>query len=300
MPSRVPARWPRSSARRGARAARGAAAARRAWRARGAGRRRGGGVAVRRAPACRASRRGPRPVARRRRARRVAGGAAARFSRRAVAPWRIALAASRRGGRRAARGLGVRTRSGRGALGRARAACGLGQRRARRAWPGAHRRAVRRVRRVAPGLLQFRSSAWCRLDHARRQRQRRTARAALRGTAAGRRAVGVVVRAALDEHEALGLAARARTARGPARGRIRLVLAAVHHQQRRPDLRRCGAPASKRCVISGATGSQPHLKLLDHVGDRGEAAFDDQRRLRRRPRLASCTAMALPSEWPKT
>ena len=87
--------------------------------------------------------------------------------------------------------------------------------------------------------------------------------------------VGVVVRAALDEHEALRLAGALRTARGRAPAGSAGPSLPCTTSTGEPTSA-IFAPASKRCVISGASGSQPQRMLLDHVGDRREAALDDQ------------------------
>ena len=58
-------------------------------------------------------------------------------------------------------------------------------------------------------------------------------------------------------------------------------------------------PASKRCVISGATGSQPHLKVLNTSGTDVKQPSTITP-LSSSTSAASCTAMAPPSEWPNT
>ena len=73
------------------------------------------------------------------------------------------------------------------------------------------------------------------LDHAGRRGPTdggRTGRAARRGSAPGR-AHGVVVRAALDQHEALGRGRACSYSARPSVGRDQPVVAAVHHQHRR-------------------------------------------------------------------
>jgi hypothetical protein len=110
-------------------------------------------------------------------------------------------------------------------------------------------------------------------------------------------AVRVVVRPALDQHEALRV--RRRVVEPPAEfGPDQLVFAAVTTSSGEPMVATF-ACESKRCVISQPTGSQPQRIVATMSGSDVNVPSTIVPRSSS-TRLASSIAIAPPSEWPKT